>query len=167
MGRPPSYTPELAIAICERLANGESLKAICSSDDMPHRATVHRWIIDNVDGFSDRYAHARDVGLDTMADELLDISDDGRNDWMEKNDPDNPGYVFNGEHSSRSKLRVDARKWYLSKLAPKKYGEKSSMELTGANGGPVLLSETERAAKLSAILATAKARKDDDVSDLV
>ena len=39
--------------------------------------------------------------------------------------------------------------------------------LTGANGGPVQISDTERAAKIAAILASAQARKDGDVSDLV
>lgn len=167
MGRPTAYTPELAAEICERLAAGESLRAICQGDGMPDERTVRRWAMDNVEGFSPRYARARDIGLDAVADEMLDIADDGRNDWMENNNPENPGYLFNGEHSSRSKLRVDTRKWYLAKLAPKKYGDKTSMELTGANGGPVQISDTERAAKIAAILAAAKARKDSDVSDLV
>lgn len=167
MGRPTAYTPELAAEICERLAAGESLRAICQGDGMPDERTVRRWAMDNVEGFSPQYARARDIGLDAVADEMLDIADDGRNDWMENNDPENPGYSFNGEHSSRSKLRVDTRKWYLAKLAPKKYGDKTSMELTGANGGPVQISDTERAAKIAAILAAAKARKDGDVSDLV
>lgn len=126
-----SYTPELAAEICERLSAGESLRTICHDLHMPHRATVHRWIADNTEGFCDQYARAKDVGLDNLADELLAIADDGSNDWMEKNDPDNPGYQLNGEHSSRSKLRVDARKWYLSKLAPKKYGESQRIEHSG------------------------------------
>ena len=55
----------------------------------------------------------------------------------------------------------------LLKAHDDKYREKTSMELTGANGGPVQISDTERAAKIAAILAAAKARKDGDVSDLV
>ena len=55
----------------------------------------------------------------------------------------------------------------LKAHAPEKYREKTSMELTGANGGPVQISDTERAAKIAAILASAKARKEGDVSDLV
>lgn len=70
-----------------------------------------------------------------MADEVMDISDDGANDWMQRNDPDNPGYVVNGEHQARSRLRVDTRKWYLSKLAPKRYGDK--IELSGPDGQPI------------------------------
>ena len=76
------------------------------------------------EGFFAQYARARDVGLDAMADELFDIADDGTNDWMERDGEGNPGYAVNGENVSRSRLRVDTRKWYLSKLAPKRYGEK-------------------------------------------
>lgn len=164
-GRPLSYTPELAAEICERLAAGEPLIAICRDDSMPNRCTVQQWVTYDVEEFSGRYARAREIGLEHMADELVEISDDGRNDWMDKADPDNPGYQFNGEHSQRSKLRVDTRKWLLSKLAPKKYGDKSSMELTGADGGPLRISDTERADKIAALLALAHSRR--DVVDLV
>lgn len=125
---------------------------------MPADSTVRLWVADDVEGFSAQYARARDTGLDTMADSMLDIADDGSNDWVESNDPDNPGYRLNGENVQRSKLRVDARKWYLSKLAPKKYGDKTSMELTGADGGPLQITDTERAARLAAILALARQR---------
>jgi hypothetical protein len=50
---------------------------------------------------------------------------------MDENDPENPGYRANGEHIQRSKLRVDTRKWFLSKLKPKVYGDKSAVELSG------------------------------------
>ncbi|MER1940494.1 hypothetical protein ABS755_07270 [Castellaniella sp. FW104-16D08] len=158
MGRRSAYTTELAAKICERLAAGESLRSICRDDDMPADSTVRLWVADDVEGFSAQYARARDTGLDTMADSMLDIADDGSNDWVESNDPDNPGYRLNGENVQRSKLRVDARKWYLSKLAPKKYGDKTSMELTGADGGPLQITDTERAARLAAILALARQR---------
>lgn len=172
MARKMQYTPELSDEICGRLAEGESLRKICSDAHMPARTTVLRWVENDHEGFASRYSTARDTGLDTMADSLMEISDDGSNDWMETNDPGNPGYRINGEHIQRSKLRVDARKWYLSKLAPKRYGDKTSMELTGADGGPVLLSDTERAARIAAIIAVAQARKaraqaDADISDLL
>ena len=44
------------------------------------------------------------------------------------------GWRVNGEHVQRSKLRVDARKWLLSKIAPKQYGEKQAVEHSGAIG---------------------------------
>ena len=58
--------------------------------------------------------------------EILDIADDGTNDWMERNgkDGETGDTVLNGEHVQRSRLRIDARKWALSKMIPKKYGDK-------------------------------------------
>lgn len=134
MGRPSKFTEKLAAEICQRLSAGESLRAICKGESMPPEATVRNWVVDDVQGFAAQYTRAREVGLDAMADELLDISDDGTNDWMQSNDPENPGYLINGEHSSRSKLRVDARKWYLSKIAPKKYGDRTAIEHSGKLG---------------------------------
>lgn len=165
-GRPSTYTPEIAARICERLAAGESLRAICRDDHMPHRATVHRWLIDNVEGFCDQYARAREVGLDELAEEALEIADTPV-EGLRREESDDGYKEVREDMLGHRKLQVDTRKWLLAKLAPKKYGEKSSMELTGADGGPVQISDTERAAKIAAILASAKARKEGDVSDLV
>jgi len=66
-----------------------------------------------------------------MADEVMEIADDGTNDWIESNDPDNPGYRFNGEHYQRSRLRVDTRKWMLAKALPKIYGDKTQVDVQG------------------------------------
>lgn len=72
-----------------------------------------------------------------MADEILEISDDGSNDWMERlgKEGEPAGWQLNGEHVQRSRLRVDTRKWILSKLAPKRYGDK--LQHTGDGGGPI------------------------------
>lgn len=137
MGRPSDYTSETAHLICSRLAEGESLRSICREDDMPDKSTVLRWL-DAHPAFRDQYARAREVQADTLADEILEIADDARNDWMQRNHgEDDPGWVANGENIQRSRLRVDSRKWLASKLQPKKYGERLSTELTGANGGPI------------------------------
>ena len=140
-GRPCEFTQETADAICERLAKGESLRSICRDEDMPSRDAVFDWI-EKFPEFSDQYAKARDVGIDNMADECLTIADDGTNDWVEKFDKDgaSAGYMLNTEHVQRSRLRVDTRKWYLSKLAPKRYGER--LEVTGA-GGKDLIPESD------------------------
>jgi hypothetical protein len=120
---------EVRDAICEQLADGKSLREVCKAEGMPNRSTVFRALTEDA-LFRDQYARAREAGVEVMADELLDISDDGRNDFMERDLGD--GVVtqqLNAEHIQRSKLRVDTRKWLLSKLAPKKYGDK--LELGG------------------------------------
>lgn len=123
-GRPTLYTEDIAAEICSRLSNGESLRRICRDEHMPAEATVRSWAIDPNHPIAAQYTQARQVGFLSMADELLEISDDGSNDWMEREDPDNEGYEANGEHLQRSRLRVDTRKWLLSKMLPKVFGDK-------------------------------------------
>jgi hypothetical protein len=163
VGRPSEYTKEKGDLICSRLSDGESLRSICRDENMPNIGTVLRWVSskDN-DEFRTQYAHAREIGLEHMAEEILEICDDGSNDFMEKATGSGLVVVADHEHIQRSKLRVDTRKWVLSKLLPKKYGEKASMELTGADGGAIQFSDSERAAKIQAIMAAAQQRKGTD-----
>lgn len=133
MGRPTDYNETVAAAICERIADGESLRSICADDSMPAKSSVFKWLSEH-QSFSDQYARARETQADAIFDEILDIADDGTNDWMAKQDADggNLGWRENGEALRRSVLRVDARKWMAGKLRPKKYGEK--LQHTGADG---------------------------------
>lgn len=131
-GRPSMFTPQLAEDICVRLMQGESLRSICRDDAMPALGTVCRWLAQDLQGFRDQYARAREVQADVLADETQDIADDGRNDWMERNGQDSPGWQLNGEHVQRSRLRIDQRKWHASKLAPKRFGELQKVEHSGS-----------------------------------
>lgn len=133
MPRQSDFTEEKANDICERIANGSSLREICRSDDMPDKSTVLRWLGDDrLASFRDQYVRAREAQADHFAEEILEISDDGTNDWMERQQPNGETVeVVNHEHISRSKLRVDSRKWLMSKLAPKKYGDKLDLEHSG------------------------------------
>src|SRR5574341_755291 len=137
---PIRFSEELFQTILDRLAAGESLRSICQRDGMPCRVTVHGWLEEDEDRYR-RYARARDLGVDMLAEEILEIADDARNDWMETHDPNNPGWQANGEHMLRARLRVDTRKWYVSKLAPRKYGER--LEHVGAGGEPLLPAQVD------------------------
>jgi hypothetical protein len=133
-GRPSSFTQEIADEICERLAEGESLRSVCRSDGMPVQATVFRWLsID--EAFLKQYARAREAQADRLADEILDIADDSSRDTESTENGDRP----NSEWIARSRLRVDARKWLASKMAPKKYGDKVTQEITGEGGGALVV----------------------------
>lgn len=127
-GRPTDYSQETADIICERLADGESLRTICDDEAMPARSTVFRWLSIHQE-FSDQYARAKEVQAEVLADELISIADDGRNDWMERKteEGDHLGWRENGEALRRSALRIDTRKWVAAKLLPKKYGEKIAL----------------------------------------
>lgn len=129
-GRPTKYTKELADNICDQLSDGKSLRSVCREESMPSKATVFKWLRE-IKEFSDQYTKAKIEGADALVEDILDIADDGSNDWMETNDPNNPGYRLNGEHYQRSRLRVDTRKWIASKMKPKKYGDKIDMTTDG------------------------------------
>lgn len=110
-GRPSVYTEQLAERICERLAAGETLRAVCRDDGMPPEPTVRRWVLDDFNGFAAQYARARETGYSGMADELSEIADDKTGD------------------PARDRLRLDTRKWLLSKALPKIYGDRQTHEI--------------------------------------
>ena len=134
MKPPVRYSRELTDAILERYANGETLTRILRSGDpsMPHMTSWCDWIDRNEDGLADRYKLAKRAHLEGLSSEILDISDDGRNDTYETEDGEER---VNHDHIQRSKLRVDSRKWLLSKLAADVYGDKVSQEISGPGGG--------------------------------
>lgn len=133
------FSKEVFDKICERIAGGESLREICEAGEMPSKTAVLNWLDDDDgSGLVDQYARAREAQAEHYASEIIEIADDARNDWMERNGEDDEGYELNGEHIQRSKLRIDARKWVASKLAPKKYGDTSKLEVTGEGGAPLI-----------------------------
>jgi hypothetical protein len=89
---------------------------------MPAESTVRLWVLDDVEGFAALYARARLVGYHTIADDIVDIADNPENDAASVN---------------RDRLKVDTRKWLLSKALPKIYGDKLTAEVTGKDGGPI------------------------------
>jgi len=125
MGRPTIRTEELEDELLSRIIAGESLNAICKEDGKPNITTVLRWLAADED-FAARYARAREMQAENMADQMLEIADDGSNDWMEKRNKDGEivGWSVNGEAVARSKLRLEQRRWYAEKLRPKVYGAK-------------------------------------------
>ena len=149
-GRPSIYTPELAAQICAHIADGKSLRAIAALDGMPHQDTIMAWLDGSKPAFSEQYARAREAQADKLAEEALQIADDGRSDtYLDAEGNERT----DNEVIQRSRLRVDTRKWLASKMAPKKYGDK--MAIGGADDlGPVQtvtkeMTDAERAVRLA------------------
>lgn len=135
-GPASSYTKAKGDALCTALASGLTLNEACRIEGMPPPSTVRTWAADPEHPISAQYARAREAGYQKMAEELIEISDDATNDWMTRRNSEGEEYeVVNQEHIQRSRLRVDTRKWLLSKALPKMYGDK--VALTDAEGGPV------------------------------
>lgn len=130
-GRPTKFTQELADIICEELSRGISLRTVCLAEEIPDARTVFRWLRTN-ELFCQQYARAKEESADAMAEEILDIADDGTNDWIEIELPGGrTKTILDQESFQRSRLRVDTRKWIMSKMKPKKYSEKIDVTSDG------------------------------------
>lgn len=134
MSTTSKFTVELFASICDKISQGITLSEICRGEGMPSRQAVYDWMKDNED-LSLRFARARDVGFDAIAEETLDIADDSRNDWIQRNigDEENPILIeqVNTEHIQRSKLRIETRLKLLAKWDPRRYGEKLDLTSKG------------------------------------
>ena len=130
VARPSDYDSETCDLICALIAEGKSIRQICSLDSMPVCSTVFSWLRAHKE-FSEQYARAREEQAEAHASEIIDIADappitydapapDGSTD--KKIDPA-------GEQWRKS--RIDARKWIASKLLPKKYGDKLELDHSG------------------------------------
>lgn len=117
MGRLSSYTEEIADEIIRAIEDGQGLVAICNQDHMPCRKTVHTWLRQH-EAFLHRYTRAKEVGCDAIADEAL-------------------AEALVAKDAPLGRLHFDARRWYVGKLAPKKYGEKLSADVNAAISGEI------------------------------
>lgn len=113
-----TFDQKLFDRICERIAEGESLRAICKTKDYPVQRTVLRWVAKD-EKLAAQYAEAQNMRAEHYFDEIIDIADKGT-------DP------------AKTRVQVDARKWVLARMNPKKYGDRFTQELTGEGGGPVI-----------------------------
>lgn len=115
-------------SILESLSIGKSLRSICEVDGMPSESLVRKWVIQD-EAFGAQYARAREAGMEALADEILDIADSQEGDVITKLDGTK---TPNHDNINRAKLRVDTRKWIMSKIAPKKYGDKLDLNHSGS-----------------------------------
>ena len=139
-GRPSMYTEELVNTFIERLSSGESVRTICKSDEMPEKQTILRWLSSKPE-FCAQYEKAKQLAAEALAEDIFDIADDNAFDYTEGAD----GQLrVNNDAIQRARLRVDVRKWYLSKIMPKKYGEKQQVEVAGKDGEPIQTVSTIR-----------------------
>lgn len=137
MQRNMAFDQATADLICERLAGGESLRAVCKEPGMPHESTVRAWARDDVQGFYTQYTRAREIGYDCLAEEALEISDTPVIGVKTKTNEKGETETVTGDMIEHRRLRVDTRKWMLAKMLPKRYGDKITAEHTGADGGPL------------------------------
>ena len=135
-GRPTDYNDDLADLICERLAIGESIRAIARDEDMPAMSTLFRWLREKEE-FKQQYEIAKIESADAMSEDCIDIADniDGQPamaDGIPLVVEGKMVKVIDNVSVQHAKLKVDTRKWLMSKMKPKKYGDRTTTEHTGS-----------------------------------
>jgi terminase small subunit-like protein len=130
VGRPTIYTFKIAEKLCLLIATTpQGLEHICKHNrDLPRQATIYRWLQTHPE-FRERYALAREQQGQILFDQIVDIADtpkEGatvitRGGWRERRV---------GDMTEHRRLQIDARKWVLSKLLPKKYGDRIEVDST-------------------------------------
>lgn len=131
-GAPAYDRAKLVPLICKRLSKGEPLAVICRDIGVGRR-TVYQWRDEDA-AIAEQMLDAREDGADALAQECIEIADDGSRDYMTLADGRE---VPDHDHIQRSKLRVDTRLKLLAKWFPKEYGDKQAIEHSGPNGGPI------------------------------
>lgn len=119
-GRPTLYSQELSDEICAHIADGLSVRKICAMEGMPNMVTIFNWLAKH-DEFVKQYTHAREIQAESHADGMVDLADEP------------PERTATGSIDPASvndkRLRIDTRKWIASKLLPKKYGDRQTIDL--------------------------------------
>lgn len=112
------WTPELEHSVLSDIESGLSLRATGENYKISASAIIRH--IQDSEVFAKQYARAKDIQLERMADEMLTIADSADKDT-----------------ANAIRVRVDTRKWLLSKLVPKKYGDRVEQFISGPDGAPI------------------------------
>lgn len=134
MGGRSTYTQEVADEICRRLAEGEALDRICEdTPGFPAASTVRLWVMRNEGGgtFAADYARARELQAHKMAEEIIAIANTPAEGAVTTIKADGSTEERRSDMIEHRRLQVDARKWYLSKVLPKVYGDRLNLEHSG------------------------------------
>ena len=112
------YTSEFAAEVCRRMSEGQSLRQVCRDTGMPE-ATVRQWVRDNREDFATQYQAARILQVESWSDQIIELANRDALDPADK------------------RVRVDSLKWLMSKLVPKRWGER--LLVAGDADSPVQL----------------------------
>lgn len=111
------YRPELVLAICERLAEGETMSEICATPGMPAASTVRRWALDKKPVW-EALSTARGLKADSLFDEALDMARALREE---------PG---NSQNVRAYDVVMSHLRWAAAKLNPQQYSDRSLVNVT-------------------------------------
>jgi hypothetical protein len=121
-----TYSPAIADRVCELMIEGVSLRAICEMSGMPARRSIFYWLQNNGE-FREKYEIARLMQVECWAHEIIEIADDTSGDFVINERGER---VIDHEAINRARLKIDARKWLMSKLHPQRFGDRVTADVT-------------------------------------
>jgi hypothetical protein len=136
IGRPSEYNEHTANQILDRVAIGQSIRTICADPEMPAPSTIFKWLA-TFEPFSEQYARARMACVERWSEEIVELADE-------------PVAPNDNAAVQRARLRVDTRKWLMSKLAPRKYGDRVEHVIKSGNAADLTDDELARIAMAAA-----------------
>lgn len=113
-GPPSTYTPEKALTLCEGVANGKTIRSICSAAGMPDPSTIRNWLLRFPD-FRELYHQARIMQSHALFDEIMDYSHALIDTSMRED-----GMIYKDREAA---VAIRALQWSAGKLNPSQYGE--------------------------------------------
>jgi hypothetical protein len=124
------FTQEIADEICLKTScTSEGIRKLCRKNKhWPRAKTIYKWRL-KYPAFGEQYARAKAFQAHVLADEIIEIADDTKHDYRLVGDK----VVVDSDHINRARLRIDSRKWLLSKLLPKIYGDKVGEDKSSDN----------------------------------
>jgi hypothetical protein len=148
--------------VCERIATGELVKDVCADLEVP-AVKVYEWAAE--DEFRESYARARERQAHALAEQALTVADGVDPQTVAALEAVDAEEIAAQELEgkaraaamkvvaslranvvARDRMRMDARKWLASKIAPRDYGDRQAVEVAGPGGGaiPVAVEVTRR-----------------------
>lgn len=134
-----AFSQALFDAICARIALGASLRTICAESGMPDRTTFNQWR-KRSEELQAQYDQACVDREDHYFEQIIDIADECRVGKKVTTKSNGDVETVEVDMVERAKVQIDARKWALARMNRKKYGDKIDAELTGKDGGPIVIS---------------------------
>lgn len=144
----PRFSDAIAAAICDAVANGASLRTASRSCGVSESA-VRKWRKERP-SFEQAYKEACQARLLEMEERLIDLCAQAHEVAQDT--------AAGHARVQAVKLEIDTLKWQLCKLMPARYGDKQTLEMTGAAGAPLHQSSPEQMQELAERIAAARQR---------
>lgn len=144
IGRRSEYDRVTADLICQLIADGMTITDVCKKPGMPSKPTLTRWRT-RIPAFDAAVVRARQLGMESWADRLVEIADDDTFDTLADGKP-------NHANVQRARLQIDTRWRLMQAVASQVYGDRVEVQHSGNVAHTVSMDDRERMRRLATFL---------------